>query len=471
VDTQQDETRDREQVVAPGAATGTGAQRLTRAILLATAFALPLVFWLGFWDVFALPKLVAAYLLVTAALIGPIWVLAHRYPIVRPPLRRPDLAAGAFALLALAAWALAAAPGHDLQGEPLQYQGLLPLLLYVIAYALARFALDTPAVLYRFLAVVALAGGLVGAYAVIQVLHLDPIWHVLDRGRPFSSFGQANSLAAYLVLAIPGAVMIALTGTSRLLRLATAASLLLMGAALGLTLSRGGYLGLAVEVALALFLFLAARRGHIRPAGATGRWISLALLAVLLGLVGLAVLPVTREAAERVFARAFSSTDLAEGSIQDHLDLWAVGAAVTLDHPLVGTGPDSYVLVFPTYRDRVLPPAQAAIMARFRPESPHNVYLAFSSGLGLPALAAYLALVVGALVAAWRTRRTLDRRMTILGTTLLVVLAGHLITDAFMTGELAGSWLCWTLLGAAVALGGAGVPAGESRESGSLKAP
>jgi O-antigen ligase len=129
-----------------------------------------------------------------------------------------------------------------------------------------------------------------------------------------------------------------------------------------------------------------------------------------------------------------------------------VGTRITLDHPLLGTGPDTYATQFPRYRDSVLPPERAAVLARFRPESPHNVYLAISAGLGIPALGAYLALIALALICAARSVRGTTGLVRVAGIALIGAIVGHLVTDAFMTAELTGSWLFWTLLGAAVSL-------------------
>jgi O-antigen ligase len=418
-----------------------------------TAVLLPLVFVPTFRDAFALPKLALLYVLVPLALAGPIITLILGGTAVPRSVRWPDAAALAFAALALIAWAASAAPGHNLQGEPLQYQGLLPLLLYVAAYGLARVAVTDRPGLARLFGAVTLAGGLVGVYAILQQLGLDPIWHALDKGRVFSTLGQADDLAAYLVLALPAAVALVVTG-ARTIRALAAIALLLMLAALLLTLSRGGYLGLGAEVLIGVVLL--AGSGKMRPRRPFAwRRVGHAVLAVGIVLLALLALPPTRQAAERVAQRALSTGNLQEASIKDRLDLWAVGLRITVDHPLLGTGPDSYALVFPAYRDATLPPARAAFLARFRPESPHDVYLVLSAGLGLPALACYLALIAGALVAAAHALRTREWKTQVFGVALVAAIVGHVLTDGFMTAELASSWLFWVLLGAAVASSGA----------------
>jgi O-antigen ligase len=150
---------------------------------------------------------------------------------------------------------------------------------------------------------------------------------------------------------------------------------------------------------------------------------------------------------QRIAERAVLGAALDESSTASHLDLWAVGIRVALDNPILGVGPEIYPSLFPEYRDRVLSPARAAIMARFRPESPHNVPIAVADAAGVPALVAYLALVAGILVAAARRLATASRRERWLLAGLIAAVVGHLVTDLFMTAEAAGSWTFWVLLG------------------------
>jgi O-antigen ligase len=414
-----------------------------------TAVLLPLAFIPTFGDAFGVPKLALLFLLIPLAAAGPIVNMAMGSSAAPRPVRRPDITALAFAALAVVAWAVSGAPGHNLLGEPLQYQGLLPLLLYVTTYSLARFALRDPVGLQRLFGGITIAGGLVGAYAVLQQIGLDPIWNALDRGRVFSTLGQANSLASFLVIAVPASVALIVTGGKSVRAFAVLALILIL-AALLLTLSRGGYLGLGAEALLVLAMLASSRRIAVRrPHG--WRRVGQTGIAIVIVLVALVALTPTRGLIERAVQRAASAVDLQETSIQDRLDLWAVGLRITLDHPVAGTGPDSYALIFPVYRDATLPPTRAGFMARFRPESPHNVYLALGSELGLPALACYVALIVGALIVTGRSLLARGWKAQVQGAALIVAIVGHVVTDGFITAELASSWLFWVVLGAAVA--------------------
>lgn len=135
----------------------------------------------------------------------------------------------------------------------------------------------------------------------------------------------------------------------------------------------------------------------------------------------------------------------------DHVSLWRVGLAIVADHPIIGTGPDTYAIMFADYRDDVLDADTARHLAKFRPESPHNVYIATASGSGLFALAALglLVLLIGRSVLTG----ALHGRSSIawpLSAGVAASLAGHLVTDMFMTQETTGSLVFWVLMGAGV---------------------
>jgi O-antigen ligase len=331
-------------------------------------------------------------------------------------------------------------------GEGLQYQGLATILAYVVFLLAAWTTVRGRWRQTLFLLSVAAGATFVATYAVIQRAGLDPIWSTLPYDRVFSTIGQANALAAYLVLAVP--LVLALAPRRRQASLLAVASVVvLMLVALAFTLSRGGYLGIGA-VAIVLVLATLPRWRRLRG----GRQVAAFALVGLIALVGVLSVPEVRTAAERVAARALLITDLSESSILNHLDLWKVGLAIAADHPVIGTGQDTYVLLFGEYRDRILSPERAAVMGVFRPESPHNVYLATAAGAGLPALAAYVAIVaavVGRILGAMRT--TVEPRAWLIGAGLLAAIVGHLVTDAFMTAETTGSVLFWTVLGVGAA--------------------
>jgi O-antigen ligase len=124
---------------------------------------------------------------------------------------------------------------------------------------------------------------------------------------------------------------------------------------------------------------------------------------------------------------------------------------VAADHPLLGTGQETFPDQFSRYADEVLPSERAAYFDAFRVESPHNVYLGVAAGAGFPALAAYAALLAACAYALVGAARAAGREVRLLLVGVLAAGAGHLVTDAFMSPDLTGTWLFWLLLGAGAA--------------------
>jgi O-antigen ligase len=91
-------------------------------------------------------------------------------------------------------------------------------------------------------------------------------------------------------------------------------------------------------------------------------------------------------------------------------------------------------------------------ISQFRVESPHNVYLGIAAGAGFPALAAYLLVVGGFAVSTLRAaRRSTRPSVQWLQVTMVAAIAGHLVTDLFMTADLTTAWLAWLTMGMGLA--------------------
>jgi putative inorganic carbon (HCO3(-)) transporter len=433
--------------LATDTSTSSGRSRIDKALaalVLASCLVVPLLFTLAQRDAFALIKVTALQIIAVVGILlfAVRWFWRRDRPGISAPVT--NIAVLVLVALNLAACVLSIHPLRSLTGEELQHQGFLSLLVYVCFFYLSHAALGDERRTVRLFSSIALGGTLVAVYALVQAARLDPIWPYPAFGRTFSTIGQPNGLAAYLVVVAP--VTAALvpqmqTTTSRALVVLVAG---LLGAAVLSTRSRGGYLGF---VASGLILaWPLARSLRLRPRSL------LAGLAVLT-LVGLVLSPV-RETMTVAWRRSASSTDLNEWSVRRHLDLWAVATSIAVAHPLFGTGQETFPEVFPQYAKATLGTARARAFTPFRVESPHNVYLAIAAGAGFPALAAYLAVIasLAVLVAkAFMTAASDNRRLALAA--VLAAMAGHLVTDTFMTAEVTSTWLFWVLMGVGLRIG------------------
>jgi O-antigen ligase len=284
---------------------------------------------------------------------------------------------------------------------------------------------------------------------VVQQLGWDPIWDELySPGRVFSTFGQPNALAAYLVMTLPVAVAMAYLVRARA-RIFVWGAAVVSAAALLFTLSRGAFL--AAAVALALAFAFRAHRGSLKVLQQKP---SVAGLGVVVLALSIALVPSFRDGSVRAADRIMALGEIADGgSVQMHLDLWKVGTAMALDNPIVGIGHEMFPEEFPAYRDSLLEPDRAAVFMAFRPESPHNAYIALAVGSGIPALILYLVILFGTVaigVAALRRNVAGKTRTLLLGFTAAIV--AHAVTDLFMTAEPVGSWLLWLYMAVVIAL-------------------
>lgn len=440
-----------------GVSTASFADAAAFGVLLVSVVAIPVTFSIATPDVFAMPKTIVAIGLavVLVVLLGIRWIASGAR--VRDHGRSwLSWALAAFVSWNLLAAALAVEPAHALTGERRQYQGLATTLAYVTYLVAAWATVRGPARRTLLLGAVAVGALVVSTYAVVQGADLDPIWRALDPERVFSTIGQSNALAAYLVLAMPLTLALA-AGRHVAVQALITALVVLELTALALTLSRGGFLGAGVGAAV-LAVALWPRRREIVSRNAVG----IVATAAVVGAGLIITVPDLRAGAERAVDRVFRPGEVEEASTSAHLDQWAVGLAIAADYPLVGTGQDTYVLLFDDYRDAVIEPERAEVWRKYRPESPHNHYLAIAGGAGVPALAAYVAIVA---LAGWRAIAGLsaaERRAVVAAACMLAAIGGHLVTDAFMTAETAGSVLFWILLGSCAAMP---ATAGDDRPS------
>lgn len=237
-----------------------------------------------------------------------------------------------------------------------------------------------------FAVLIALA--VVGVVMACYQRFVDPAWGMLGDarldqflGRPSGSFSVPNSFAGFLILLFPAATLpLWKRGASAVERVFAGylAGVFLLG--LGLTVSRGAWLGLLV--ALAFWPWLAMRRR-------LSKRIAVSVAVAVLGLVALgsvyAFVPQARERLDVLWR------DRGEVS---RPGMWRAAWLTFRDHPWWGSGAGSYDVVFEKYRPE---------NEQKHPQWAHNDYLNTLSDHG----AAGFALFFGACgVAAWRGGRS-----------------------------------------------------------------
>ncbi|MDQ7849472.1 MAG: O-antigen ligase family protein [Armatimonadota bacterium] len=238
-----------------------------------------------------------------------------------------------------------------------------------------------------------------------------------------------NGLGMTLAVALTLTVALAVTGLLRGRWTAGALTAVLL-AGLILTRSRGGWLGAAVGVTLAILL------GAPRPAR-----LRLLLWTAVLTVAGLTLLARWPALGGDICSLVRPEAE----ANRSRLLIWRAIPRMVADHPLLGTGYGTFVQAYPRYR---LPEA-----TELYPPFAHNLWLNFAVETGLVGLAALLALCVVGLRAAWQWVQSSPPQSEGRGAAvavfaaLLVLLTTQMFDGSIMSVHLGFGFLALLILG------------------------
>lgn len=374
-----------------------GCEGLARLCLLGLVAAIPILFTQSTTSMFDLPKF--SLLCFGTALgigIGEVW--RRREP-VRVP-RSPALVLAAV-LLALTTISAVASPYKPIAilGLYNRYGGLVSHLAFFLVFVLVlRLQATGAGVVDGIARAIGIAAGVVTAYTVIQAAGLDWFeWESLGESpfdRPFGNLGNPTFTGAFLAVALPLCIYLAVTEGSRRGRASWMAVAILSCLAIYETRTRSGIVAALVATATVSLAFRKQLSASWKKTGAAARGVVMAVVAAGAFLV-------TAQIVRSLSEGAHSSFLFDSGSFYDRINYWRAAVAVILDHPLLGTGPNTFYLAYLPYR-RFLPPDQRDLLTL---DAPHNIFLERAATTGLPALAVYLALLGTVLLLAYRRAR------------------------------------------------------------------
>lgn len=226
-------------------------------------------------------------------------------------------------------------------------------------------------------------------------------------GRVGGTVGSPNSAAAYLSLLVPFCLALAITPVNRWVRRLAIAAGILGPVALILTRSRGGWIAFGIAMILMLAYTAVSHRALFRK------------LIPVLALGACMMLPFVGVIADRV-------TVDDNGSAESRLPLMALATTISLDHPLLGVGPNNFVPIMLRYATV----EYAGVWLRVV----HNKFLLTFSELGLLGLSLFL-FALG--ITIWRGFRTGRLKHMILSPVAVALSAGlighmvHMTVDIF----------------------------------------
>lgn len=221
------------------------------------------------------------------------------------------------------------------------FSGLVKLTLYLGVFALLERVVRSPRWRSWLIAVYLNTALLVSVEGIRQWLFgaealatwTDPTSPLANTTRVYSFLGNPNLLAGYLIPAIPLSLVAIFTWRGKVAKLLGLIMVLTNTACLGLTFSRGGWIGLVVAILtlalLLLFWVLPQLPAFWRV------WTFPILLGTLGGILLLGFILV-EPLRERVFS-IFASRE--DSSNNFRLNVWAAVQRMISDRPLLGIGP------------------------------------------------------------------------------------------------------------------------------------
>jgi O-antigen ligase len=262
----------------------------------------------------------------------------------------------------------------------------------------------------------------------VSVAAFVAIWSMTHGGKgPGGFIGDENDCALVLNFALPFAVALVgwpnLSGGQRWFYRVCALLIVLGSIA---TVSRGGFLGL---VAACLVSFWYSKQ-KMKILG----WS--AVVVMFSGVLAPIVLP------PDYIKEVQSIGDVEDGTRQNRIYFWKLGWMMYKANPVLGVGAGNYPWTVADY-ERRLPPEQLFRNRYSGGRYAHSLYFTLMPELGTAGVVAYLALLVIALRAGWRLRKSArDLKETDavqsaihqrLGTAIIASLAAFSVTAAFIS--------------------------------------
>ena len=393
------------------------APAVRRGILWACVAAVPVVFIRITSDPFNVPKLVLLIVGLSVAL-----ALRVLETLQRRPLPRIDVLALPAALMLMpltASWALSPYRGWAVFGLQGRFQGLVPYLLVILLGMLVADAFRGRAGELAF--AFAWAGAIVGGYAVLQTLGLDPFeWSLFGAPtKAISTTGNPNFTGGFLGIVLPIGLGLALIDPGR--RRVVIRLLVLVVSGWVAARSQGGWAaGLAGSAIVAGY----ALRDRWKLSNLVG-WLLAGLIAAVT--VGVVLVAVARPESRFTTGAAVDRSAWSEAA-------FGMGTASLV----WGRGPNSFAIEGVRHR-----PMDDALEFNFDfPDDPHSVPMSMFANLGLIGLIGFIGVLGWAL---WFFRKVAEP--SFLQVAFMAAIVAYYVQSLVSIDELTLRVALWASLG------------------------
>ena len=380
---------------------------LLRGNLLLLFFLTPLVFYPWVTTFCITKQTVAQLLLLAAALLWTIWLLtAKGRPSLRSPLTLPIIAFAIACLISLTNSDSFYDSAHGLAlwgGYILVYF----IVISVVSKGWSKILLGASL----------LAGFLAAGYLIFQFYGVDfPFWLEIEgRGRLFSTFGNPNYVAGYLIGTLPLAFIGFISLKAKLGKMVLAGSIIVSYTAILMTYTRASWLGL-LAAALLTGVLVAFYRGNGLFKRNRSWLVGLAAILLAITVVYSTENPLNWEG-RNIMARAATGFDIAQH--QPRLLIWRSAIEIGRQHPFIGAGIGTFGVNYSAAQGRVLAQENARHLIPQAKKSinAHNDPLHLFAETGIIGLfaAAWLIVVFYAGSLHGLRRRDINARLLLIG--------------------------------------------------------
>lgn len=297
-------------------------------------------------------------------------------------------------------------------GSSIRYTGWIPymfcVILFLLAYAYGEYETIFKPMVY--------AATMVAVIGIMQYFGYNFIPHEYYDSSAYSTMGNTNWLATYLVIILPAAVLLYLFNNDRKMLICSG----IIYAGLLVSLTRGAWLAFFISFVI-ICAYLIFKKRCLK---------NLINIIIVFALVTIMLIPANDGL---IYKRAFSIPDNIDSALKNEgeagsgrVEIWNKTLDIAADHLFFGVGPDQLVIE----------QKNGGIM-----DKAHNIYLEILAAMGLPALISFL-VFMGFFLRKWRDET---------GFMFFIIVLTYLLQGLFNNDVIMVMPIFWIILGLALA--------------------
>ena len=297
-------------------------------------------------------------------------------------------------------------------GSSIRYTGwttyVFCVVLFFLAYQYGEYEKIFTPMIY--------AASFVAVIGILQFFGYNFIPHEYYDGSAYSTMGNTNWLATYLVIILPAAVLLYLFNNDRKMLISSG----IIFAGLLVSLTRGAWLAFFISFVI-ICVYLIFKKKYLE---------NLINVVIVFALVTIMLIPANDGL---IYKRAFSIPDNIDSAMKNEgeagsgrVEIWNKTLAIARDNLFLGVGPDQLAIE----------QKSGGIM-----DKAHNIYLEILAAIGLPALISFL-VFMGFSLRRWRNET---------GFMFFIVIVTYLLQGLFNNDVIMVMPIFWVILGLALA--------------------